>query len=66
MKKILKYSAALGGGAFIGITHLALLKVLEEEGFCPGFFSFTSAIAMAAVFYAFGMCKVDMQMARIN
>ena len=46
---------ALGGGAFRGTAHLGVLKALEEEGLRPGFLCGTSAGAMAAAFYAFGM-----------
>ena len=46
---------ALGGGACRGTAHLGVLKALEEEGLRPGFLCGTSAGAMAAAFYAFGM-----------
>ena len=38
-----------------GTAHLGVLKALEEEGLRPGFLCGTSAGAMAAAFYAFGM-----------
>ncbi len=52
---------ALGGGAFRGVVHLGILKALEEEGLQPGFISGTSAGALAAAFYAFGMPPEDIR-----
>ncbi len=52
---------ALGGGAFRGTAHLGVLKALEEEGLTPGFLCGTSAGAMAAAFYAFGMAPEDIR-----
>ncbi|MBC8258699.1 MAG: patatin-like phospholipase family protein [SAR324 cluster bacterium] len=46
---------ALGGGAFRGTAHLGVLKALEEENLRPCALCGTSAGAMAAAFYAFGM-----------
>ena len=52
---------ALGGGAFRGTAHLGVLKALEEEGLRPGFLCGTSAGAMAAAFYAFGMAPEEIR-----
>ena len=52
---------ALGGGSFRGVVHLGILKALEEEGLQPGFISGTSAGALAAAFYAFGMPPEDIR-----
>jgi len=52
---------ALGGGAFRGTAHLGVLKALEEEGLRPGFLCGTSAGAMAAAFYAFGMSPEEIR-----
>ena len=52
---------ALGGGAFRGTAHLGVLKALEEGGFRPGFLCGTSAGAMAAAFYAFGMAPEEIR-----
>ena len=52
---------ALGGGAFRGTAHLGVLKALEEGGLRPGFLCGTSAGAMAAAFYAFGMAPEEIR-----
>jgi len=52
---------ALGGGAFRGTAHLGVLKALEEENLRPGFLCGTSAGAMAAAFYAFGMSPEEIR-----
>ena len=52
---------ALGGGAFRGTAHLGVLKALEEERLRPGFLCGTSAGAMAAAFYAFGMAPEEIR-----
>ena len=52
---------ALGGGAFRGTAHLGVLKALEEGNLRPSFLSGTSAGAMAAAFYAFGMSPEDIR-----
>jgi NTE family protein len=52
---------ALGGGAFRGTAHLGVLKALEEEGLRPGFLCGTSAGAMAAAFYSFGMAPEEIR-----
>ena len=49
------HGLALSGGAFRGTAHLGVLKAFEEEGLRPGFLCGTSAGAIAAAFYAFGM-----------
>ena len=46
---------ALGGGAARGMTHLGVLKALEQNGIVPDMIAGTSAGAMTGVFYASGM-----------
>ncbi len=59
------FGVALGGGAFRGAAHLGVLKALEEEGLKPGFLAGTSAGAMVAAFYAFGVSPEEIrQLAR--
>lgn len=50
-----KIGLALSGGGMRGIAHIAVLKALEEYGLKPDIISGTSAGAVVAVFYSYGV-----------
>ena len=52
MQKIL--GLALGGGAALGLAHIGVLNVLEEEGLAPSLLAGSSAGSLAAAFYCAG------------
>ncbi len=46
---------ALGGGGLLGVAHVGVLEVLEENGILPGVVTGTSAGAFVAALYAAGL-----------
>jgi NTE family protein len=46
---------ALGGGAMLGVSHIAVLEVLEENGIRPGVVTGTSVGGFVAALYAAGI-----------
>jgi predicted acylesterase/phospholipase RssA len=50
-----RLSLALGGGAVLGYAHVGVLTALTEESLVPTAISGTSAGAIAAALYAFGV-----------
>ena len=46
---------ALGGGSMLGISHIGVLEVLEENGIRPGIVTGTSAGGFVAALYAAGV-----------
>ncbi len=46
---------ALGGGAMLGMAHIAVLEVLEENGIRPGIITGTSVGGFVAALYAAGI-----------
>lgn len=49
-----KIGLALGGGAFRGVAHIGVLKVLEENDIQPAHIAGTSIGALIGALYAFG------------
>lgn len=46
---------ALGGGGLLGVAHIGVLEVLEENGILPGIVTGTSAGAFVAALYTAGL-----------
>lgn len=60
-KKPKTIGLALSGGSTLGIAHIGVLKAFEEEGIAVDFISGTSAGALVAGCYAFGMTAAQME-----
>lgn len=52
---------ALGGGSMLGISHIGVLEVLEENGIRPGIVTGTSAGGYVAALYAAGVSPASMR-----
>lgn len=52
---------ALGGGGLLGVSHIGVLEVLEENGIRPGIVTGTSAGSLVAAFYAAGIGPARMR-----
>lgn len=52
---------ALGGGGLLGISHIGVLEVLEENGIRPGIVTGTSAGSFVAALYAAGVAPQEMR-----
>jgi len=52
---------ALGGGSMLGISHIGVLEVLEENGIRPGIVTGTSAGGYVAAMYAAGVSPASMR-----
>lgn len=46
---------ALGGGGLLGVAHIGVIEVLEENGILPGIIAGTSVGAFVAALYAAGL-----------
>jgi NTE family protein len=57
---------ALGGGGILGVSHIGVLEVLEENGIFPELITGTSAGSLAAVFYACGIKAPAMRELALN
>ena len=51
----MRFSLSLSGGGARGAAHVGVLKALEEEGLKPSALSGTSAGALVAAFYTYGI-----------
>lgn len=56
-----KIGYALGGGGARGLSHIGVLKVLEEHGFYPDAIAGTSIGALAGVLYAGGLRAAEIE-----
>ena len=54
VKGSMKIGYALGGGAARGLSHIGVLKVLDEHGIFPDIIAGTSIGAMVGALYAGG------------
>lgn len=52
---------ALGGGGLLGVAHIGVLEVLEENGIRPGIVTGTSAGSFVAALYAAGIGPAAMR-----
>lgn len=57
----MKFSLSLSGGGVRGAAHIGVLKALDEEGLKPSALSGTSAGAVVAALYAYGISAVQME-----
>jgi NTE family protein len=60
-KDRIKIGYALGGGAARGLSHIGVLKVLEEHGIYPDIIAGTSLGAIVGALYAGGYRPVDIE-----
>ncbi len=56
-----KLGLALGGGGLLGVAHIAVLEVLEENGIRPAIVTGTSAGGLVAALYAAGISPCEMR-----
>ncbi|MDH7578639.1 MAG: patatin-like phospholipase family protein [Bacillota bacterium] len=52
---------ALGGGGLLGVSHIGVLEVLEENGIRPALVTGTSAGSLVAALYAAGITPSEMR-----
>lgn len=57
----MRFSLSLSGGGVRGAAHIGVLKALEEEGLKPTALSGTSAGALVAAFYAYGISVEELE-----
>lgn len=57
----MRFSLSLSGGGARGAAHVGVLKALEEEGLKPSVLSGTSAGALVAAFYAYGISVEELE-----
>jgi NTE family protein len=60
-KRSMKIGYALGGGAARGLSHIGVLKVLEERGIFPDVIAGTSVGAIIGALYAGGYKPVEIE-----
>jgi NTE family protein len=61
VQKSMKIGYALGGGAARGLSHIGVLKVLEEHGIFPDIVTGTSMGALVGALYAGGIKITDIE-----
>lgn len=60
-EEFMRFSLSLSGGGARGAAHVGVLKALEEEGLKPVALSGSSAGALVAAFYAYGISVEELE-----